>query len=190
MEQNSAAAAPSAAVPLQFTGKAGEYFKIWIVNLCLSVLTLGIYSAWAKVRRKRYFYGSTLLAGSALADGLRREYTLNEIAIITRAGPARLLGLRQKGHLGPGADADVTVYARDADIAQMFATPRYVIKGGTLVVEEGQLRRAPAGRRLRLQPDYDAALLPDLRRHFEAYSTVSFENYPVQGLADEPIPIA
>ena len=45
----------------RFTGKAGEYFRIWIVNVCLSVVTLGIYSAWAKVRRKRYFYGNTLL---------------------------------------------------------------------------------------------------------------------------------
>jgi formylmethanofuran dehydrogenase subunit A len=131
-----------------------------------------------------------LLAGSPLADGLAREYTLNEIAIITRAGPARLLGLTRKGHLGPGADADVTVYARDNDIAKMFATPRYVIKGGSLLVEEGQLRRAPAGRRLRLQPGYDDALLPDLRRHFEAYSTVSFENYPVRGISDGPLPLS
>jgi formylmethanofuran dehydrogenase subunit A len=129
-----------------------------------------------------------LLATSPLADGLAREYTLNEIAIITRAGPARLLGLPHKGHLGPGADADITIYSRDVDIAKMFATPRYVIKGGALVVEEGQLRRAPAGRRLRLQPGYDDALLPDLRRYFEAYSTVSFENYPVQGIMDDPIP--
>jgi formylmethanofuran dehydrogenase subunit A len=128
-----------------------------------------------------------LLAGSALADGITREYTLNEIAIVTRAGPARLLGLRHKGHLGPGADADVTVYAKDSDIARMFATPRYVIKGGALVVEEGQLRRAPAGRRLHVRPGYDEALLPDLRRYFDAYSTVSFENYPVQGIQDEPI---
>jgi formylmethanofuran dehydrogenase subunit A len=129
-----------------------------------------------------------LLAASPLNDGLDREYTLNEIAIITRAGPARLLGLQHKGHLGPGADADITIYSQDADIAKMFATPRYVIKGGALVVEEGQLRRAPAGRRLRLQPGYDDALLPDLRRYFEAYSTVSFENYPVQGITDDPIP--
>jgi formylmethanofuran dehydrogenase subunit A len=128
-----------------------------------------------------------LLAGSTLADGLAREYTLNEIAIITRAGPARLLGLPHKGHLGPGADADVTVYARDPDIAAMFATPRYVVKGGALMVEEGQLRRAPAGRRLHVQPGYDEALLPDLKRYFEAYSTISFENYPVQGITDEPI---
>ena len=130
-----------------------------------------------------------LLAGSPLADGLAREYTLNEIAIITRAGPARLLGLRQKGHLGPGADADITIYSRDDDIAKMFATPRYVIKGGALVVEEGQLRRAPAGRRLRLQPGYDDALLPDLRRHFEAYATISFENFPVEGIPDDPMPL-
>jgi formylmethanofuran dehydrogenase subunit A len=130
-----------------------------------------------------------LLAGSALADGLTREYTLNEIAIITRAGPARLLGLTRKGHLGPGADADVTIYGRDADIARMFAAPRYVIKGGSLLVEEGQLRRAPAGRRLRLAPKYDDALLPDLRRYFEAYSTVAFENYPVRELPGDPLPL-
>jgi formylmethanofuran dehydrogenase subunit A len=127
-----------------------------------------------------------LLAGSALADGLTREYTLNEIAIISRAGPARLLGLKQKGHLGPGADADVTVYSRDPDIARMFATPRYVIKGGALVVEEGQLRRAPRGSRLHVRPGYDDALLPDLRTYFESYSTVAFENYPVQDIPDEP----
>jgi len=128
-----------------------------------------------------------LLAGSALADGLAREYTLNEIAIITRAGPARLLGLARKGHLGVGADADVTIYNRDPDLATMFSTPRYVIKGGTLVFEEGHLRRAPAGRRLRVAPGYDDAVLPDLRRHFERYSTVAFDNYPVADLPGEPV---
>src|SRR5215204_3995168 len=131
-----------------------------------------------------------LLAGSALADGLAREYTLNEIAIITRAGPARLLGLHQKGHLGPGADADITVYARDADLARMFATPRYVVKGGTLVVEEGHLRRTPAGRRLHVRPGYDDAMLPDLRRYFDAHSTVAFENYPVRDVPDDPQPLS
>ena len=86
-----------------------------------------------------------LLGGSALADGIARQYTLEEIAIVTRAGPARLLGLSSKGHLGVGADADVTVYDKRDNVAEMFATPRYVVKGGSLVVEEGQLRRAPVG---------------------------------------------
>jgi formylmethanofuran dehydrogenase subunit A len=127
-----------------------------------------------------------LLAGSALADGLPREYTLNEVAIITRAGPARILGLANKGHLGPGADADVTVYARDPDPARMFETPRYVLKGGALVVEEGQLRRAPAGRRLYVAPEFDRSVERGLREHFDRYSTVSFANYPVTGLSHRP----
>lgn len=50
--------------PLRFTGRGGEYFGIWIVNLLLTVFTLGIYSAWAKVRRLQYFHRNTLLAGS------------------------------------------------------------------------------------------------------------------------------
>ena len=118
-----------------------------------------------------------LLAGSTLLDGLNREYSLAEIAIITRAAPARLLGLSNKGHLGPGADADVTVYSRSDDIAEMFATPRYVVKGGMLIVEEGQLRRAPAGARFSANPQYDPAIEGHLRTHFERYSSVEFENY-------------
>ena len=131
----------------------------------------------------------TLLAGSAMADGLAREYTLDEIAIVTRAGPARLLGLTRKGQLGPGADADVTVYARDEDVSKMFATPRYVVKGGTLVVEEGQLRRAPRGQRLHVRPGYDGAVETPLREFFDRHSTVSFRNYPVGELRDAPITV-
>src|SRR3954468_4654839 len=47
----------------EFTGSAAEYFRIWIVNLFLSIVTLGVYSAWAKVRKKKYFYGNTRLDG-------------------------------------------------------------------------------------------------------------------------------
>ena len=112
-----------------------------------------------------------------MLDGLAREYTLGEIAIVTRAGPARLLGLKNKGHLAPGADADVTMYANDTDRAKMFATPRYVIKAGSLVVEDGQLRRAPAGRRLAVRPEYDAAVTTDVKRFFDQYACVAFENY-------------
>jgi len=125
-----------------------------------------------------------LFAGSALADGLAREYTLSEIAIVTRAAPARLLGLKDKGHLGVGADADVTIYANDPDRAKMFSTPRHVIKGGVLVVEEGQLRRAPTGRRLRVRPGYDPAVTRDLKRWFDGYACVSFENYPAVELGE------
>lgn len=62
--------------PFRFTGTAGEYFRIWIVNLLLSVVTLGIYSAWAKVRRLRYFYGHTSVDGGAFG------YHASPIAIL------------------------------------------------------------------------------------------------------------
>ncbi len=57
------AASPARAHWLQFTGSGGEYFRIWIVNLALTIVTLGIYSAWAKVRKVRYFYSNTRLDG-------------------------------------------------------------------------------------------------------------------------------
>jgi len=51
--------------PFKFNGNAWEYFGIWVVNITLTVLTLGIYSAWAKVRTQQYFYGNTQLDHSA-----------------------------------------------------------------------------------------------------------------------------
>ncbi len=65
---------PAQQMPFQFNGSGGEYFKIWIVNIVLSILTLGIYSAWAKVRRKQYFYGNTGVNGASfqyLADPVK-----------------------------------------------------------------------------------------------------------------------
>ena len=62
--------------PIVFQGKASEYFGIWIVNLLLSLITFGVYSAWAKVRRKKYFYNSTLI------DNIGFDYHANPIAIL------------------------------------------------------------------------------------------------------------
>ncbi len=59
-----------------FSGTAAEYFGIWIVNLILSIITLGIYTAWAKVRRLRYFYGNTWL------DGHNFEYRAKPVQIL------------------------------------------------------------------------------------------------------------
>src|SRR5690606_33961960 len=119
------------------------------------------------------------LEGTALADGLDREYTLYEIAIITRAAPARLLGLEHKGHLGPGADADITIYEPAEDVETMFSTPRYVFKRGELVVEDGELRREVYGTTLQVEPEYDADIERVLRRHFEERGTLGLEAYRV-----------
>lgn len=64
------------AYDFEFRGRAGEFFRIWIVNVVLTVLTLGIYAAWAKVRTRRYFHGNTLL------DGKPFDFTANPIAIL------------------------------------------------------------------------------------------------------------
>lgn len=61
---SSASPLPETLEPLRFGGRSGEYFRIWIVNLALTLLTLGLYSPWAKVRKLRYLYGQTELAGS------------------------------------------------------------------------------------------------------------------------------
>jgi len=113
-----------------------------------------------------------------LAD-LDREYTLSEIAIITSAGPARALGLSQKGHLGPGADADVTLYHENPGSGVMFEYPRYVIKSGEVVVEEGEIRTVSEGREFIVQPSFDESIQEYLRPLFQKAYTMSFDNYPV-----------
>jgi formylmethanofuran dehydrogenase subunit A len=111
---------------------------------------------------------------------LDREYSLSEIVTITAAGPARALGLPQKGHLGVGADADVAVYDRDPDGAALYSSPRYVIKGGEVVVEEGQIRSVVEGREFVVRPPFDARIEEYLRPVFQQLYTMSFDNYPVE----------
>ncbi len=120
----------------------------------------------------------TVREGSVLAD-LDREYTLNEIAIITRAGPARLLGLKDKGHLGPGADADVTIYTPHENKELMFQLPRYVIKAGKILIEDGEIREAPNGKTLYVAPGYDDAMEKNIGQWFEQFYSIRFRNYPV-----------
>jgi formylmethanofuran dehydrogenase subunit A len=111
---------------------------------------------------------------------LDRQYTLYEIAIITSAGPARALGLPQKGHLGVGADADVAIYNDSKDAAAMFAHPRYVLKGGEVVIEEGEIRQMVEGKGILVRPSYDEKIEDYLRPLFQQYYTMSFDNYPVE----------
>jgi len=115
---------------------------------------------------------------SQLAD-LKRVYTLNEIAIITRAGPARILGLKHKGHLGPGADADITIYTPHENKETMFELPRYVIKSGQILVEEGDIRFEHYGKLLHVAPSYDVAAEKPIGEWFEQHYSIRFRNYPV-----------
>jgi formylmethanofuran dehydrogenase subunit A len=118
------------------------------------------------------------LKRTVLAD-LDRKYTLSDIAIVTSAGPARALGLTAKGHLGVGADADVTIYAKGPD-GISFGSPRYVIKEGQVVVEDGEVRPATEGREFIVRPPYDEKIEEYLRPLFQKVYTMSFDNYPVE----------
>ena len=99
-------AAPRDPEPLSFHGSGREYFRIWIVNLLLSIVTLGIYSAWAKVRRLNYFYRNTRLAGASF------DYHASPIAILKgRIAAALLFG----GYTVAGAVSPLFGLAAAAD---------------------------------------------------------------------------
>jgi formylmethanofuran dehydrogenase subunit A len=110
---------------------------------------------------------------------LEREYTLNEIAIITRAGPAKVLGLKNKGHLGVGADADITIYDEMEDKETMFSTPRYVIKSGNDIISNHEFKTDFIGKVLHITPEYDDKIEEVIKPFFESYYSIEFSNYAV-----------
>lgn len=124
------------------------------------------------------------VAERSLVRDLKREYSLEEICIITRAGPARMLGLARKGTLAPGADADVTIYSPQDDFAEMFRRPRYVLKSGRLIVQDGELlgdlhdpRTAPLGERLRASPAEDAEFAVHMERWFAEHYSLRADSF-------------
>jgi formylmethanofuran dehydrogenase subunit A len=99
---------------------------------------------------------------------LTREYTLSEIATMTRAAPAKLLGLPDRGHLGPGARADVALYRPGKDIAQMFRAAARVYKDGDLVVRDGVVTRYRFGRALHATPAVEASMQRRMKEYYDA----------------------
>ncbi len=98
---------------------------------------------------------------------IAREYSLNEIATMTRAAPARLLGLCDRGHLGEGAVADIAIYAAHADKARMFGEAALVFKDGDLVVRDGEVTHYRWGRALAVQPPYERAIELRLKDYYD-----------------------
>jgi formylmethanofuran dehydrogenase subunit A len=88
--------------------------------------------------------------------------------------------MSNKGHLGVGADADVTIYPEQPHDGVLFSYPRYVLKGGEVVVEEGEVRAVTEGREFIVRPSYDETIEEFLRPLFQKVYTISFENYPVE----------
>jgi len=127
----------------------------------------------------------------SLLPSTSRELTFQDIAIMTRAGQAKTLGLDNKGHLGVGADADVAIYnvnPKTTDPSQQYKAVRkafkhaaYTIKGGKLVVKQDRIVQQVNGSTiwLDLQTSEPAEINEDMKRRFREYWTVEYDNYPV-----------
>jgi len=110
-------------------------------------------------------------------DALDREYSLYEIAILTRSAPAKSLGLKDRGHLGAGACADITVYEDIPDREAMFTTPELVFKNGDLIVRNGKIVKIVRGATHVARPSYDKSIERTLKTYFEDYLTVRMDNF-------------
>jgi formylmethanofuran dehydrogenase subunit A len=127
--------------------------------------------------------------------GIDRELDFSDIAIMTRAGSARVLGLLDtKGHLGVGADADMAIYdikpdqidpsAEHAKIKSAFSSAACTIKGGEVVVKDGQITATPMGRTFwvdaRVPEEHTEIMMKDIRNKFKNYYSIGLANYMVQ----------
>ena len=119
------------------------------------------------------------VAANCALRSITRELTLEEIAVMTRAAPARLLGLRDRGQLGVGAAADIAVYREASNREAMFATPEYVFKDGRLVARAGKIVAAPVGGTHFVEPDFDRGIEKLLRRHWQAHGSIHFDHVAI-----------
>jgi len=127
----------------------------------------------------------------SLLTSMDRELGFYEIAIMTRAGQAKALGLKSKGHLGIGADADIAIYnvnPETVDPSRKYKTVRrafkragYTIKGGKIIVKNGEILRHVKGATIWLdvQTSEPLKVSDEMKRKFREYWTVEYENYPV-----------
>ncbi len=115
-----------------------------------------------------------------LLSQLRREYSLYEIATMTRAAPARLLGLKNRGQLGIGAAADISVYTERADKTAMFSAADYVFKDGDLIVENGAVKPYRWGRTHYIKPPRGSAQIEDwLGRYYAEHYGLAVDAFAV-----------
>jgi formylmethanofuran dehydrogenase subunit A len=139
----------------------------------------------------------------SLLPSIDRELGFYEIAVMTRAGQAKALGLQKKGHLGVGADADIAIYNVDPekiDPSRKFRTVRkafkkaaYTIKGGEIVSRNGEIVKHVDGATMWLDVKVaePAEITGDMKKRFKEYWTVEYENYPVTDeYLKKPNPIA
>ncbi|MEM3458890.1 MAG: formylmethanofuran dehydrogenase subunit A [Candidatus Bathyarchaeia archaeon] len=127
----------------------------------------------------------------SLLPSIDRELGFYDMAIMTRAGQAKALGLKSKGHLGVGADADIAIYnfnPETTDPSKKYKTLRkafkraaYTIKDGKIAVKDGEVVKHVEGATMWLdvQTSEPVEITEEMKRRFKEYWTVEYENYPV-----------
>jgi formylmethanofuran dehydrogenase subunit A len=119
------------------------------------------------------------VATTSLLKNIHREYSLYDIAVLTRAGVARILGLHDRGHLGKGAIADITVYTNQDNKENMFAVPDYVFKNGELVVKAGKIVKTISGGTHVVRPHFYTGIESKLQDYFTRFHTTSLRNFSI-----------
>jgi formylmethanofuran dehydrogenase subunit A len=202
-------------VPFQYRRKSYVHAVMWSIGLELALLVKDLWKvflttdhpngapfttypkiiSWltsARSREKMLNKVNVKARKRSLLLSIDREYDLHEVAIVTRAGQARALGLKAKGHLGAGADADIAIYClnpREIDLSRDYKTVRkafekaaYTIKSGEIVAKDGSIVNSVNGKTLwvdlGLYHHADTCSWPKyLRNKFKHYWTVELENY-------------
>jgi formylmethanofuran dehydrogenase subunit A len=119
------------------------------------------------------------VAANCALRSIKRELTLQEVAVMTRAAPARLLGLKDRGQLGVGAAADIAVYREDTNREAMFSTPEWVFKDGVEVARAGRITALPVGGTHFVEPGYDTSIESWLRRQIDARGSLNFDHIAI-----------
>ena len=117
---------------------------------------------------------------SSVLGNLKREYSLYDIAILTRAGPAKVLGLTNIGHLGVGAKANITVYNNKEDKEEMFENPFMVFKDGNLIVKNGKIQKVFNGKLYTAETDFDKSIEKEISSYFQKYMGRGMESFKIQ----------
>jgi len=208
----------SGVVPFFYAKQSAVFSVMWAMGLELALLTKDPYKvllttdhpnggpfvnypeviALLMSNKKRQEEIKTVHAAiqqRAKLPGIERELNFNDIAIMTRAGSAKVLGLLDtKGHLGIGADADISIYDLEPDqidpsvehakVKSALQSAAYTIKGGEIVVKDGQIVATPSGRTYWVDAgvpeQHMAEIMKDLRLKFRNYYSIQLANYMVQ----------
>ncbi len=119
----------------------------------------------------------------SLLKDLKKEFSLYEIATMTRTAAARLLGLHDRGHLLPGGIADIAVYSEQANKEAMVTAADLLFKNGELVVKQGVIQQRRQGTTQTIPTQFH----PHIKRHIQAYYdrfyNLSLENFKVEDVS-------